>query len=353
MIDIVIFFVKENIKSYVIAMVLLSILFVLCGISYESFLTNQTQMSYTESLNNSIWIYPSRVVSEEQNGHVELGRALQEIVEFNEEYYACIFLEEFLSESFLQGLEGRNFSYKEEANEVILYGDVLNTQFEVGENILLNGISYQVVGKLPSYMPFWNLFFYSSDIEMSNTYMHAMNGDMFFINNKNAFKGKSVVSSNILCSQEMSSWGEGISMKVVKERLFEEIKGKQLFEVTSIILLFGLSGYFCLVLSVIQYKKTGKLLGILFLCGINKMKSYLFLLVNSFFVIGGAIFFYVSYMLFRSALFSRQEYIDERFWQGQQCILGGLCGMMFCILLGFHLWEYRTSVLHLLSEKVE
>ena len=251
-------------------MLLLSVVFVMCGISYESFLTNQTEMSYTESLDDSIWIYPKDEISENQNKQMEISYAWQEIVELEKESYACFFLEQFLAENFLQELEGRGFSYEDGANEAILYGDTLHARYAIGDNIKLNGVSYRVVGKLPSYMPFWSFFYYSHEIELDNAYMHALNGNMCFINNKNAFQGKNVLCSNAFCSQKITSLDSGISMKKAKETLLDEVKGKQLFEITSIILLFCLAGYFCLLISVIQYKKSGKLLGILLLNGMNR-----------------------------------------------------------------------------------
>ena len=308
--------VKQNIVYYAVLIVLFFLLFFFTGMYLDEYIVNGTELSYINSLDDSLKIYSFNagwdnrevMIDEKRAGHI--GYAYQDIV-YNDDMQnsnACFAVDSFISKYFLFHARGNGLSFQNGDNEVILYGRILEDHYKIGDMVSLNGVGYKVVGILPYYEPVWGMY---SSVSESDTdvLMYALNENMYFINNEKAFQqGDTRLRSVLFAKDDIPGLPGKASMKKIKQKVTEYKKRKQMLDNWSIAMLTGLAIYLCVSAAVIQHKKCRNMYAVFQICGMHFVKYHIICTCLSVLSVFISVLFY--FMVYWITI--RREYFDIR-----------------------------------------
>lgn len=379
MLKIMYYYIKENTVYYMIAAVLFFLLFVFSGIYMDELVVSRTELSYVDSLSDSLSIYPpdTNIGQEQerlyQNKHI--GYARLQTVENNDmgNSNACLAVDFFVSRQLFFGIKGRELSFSNGENEVILYGENLRKTYKIGEMVSLNGVEYTVVGYLPSYEPIWDMFYFQNavndtsqnndtaigsmneaavrksetNVDMENMLTYAKNQNMYIINNENAFHSEEkIVKSCVFTDGDIIKGKTAVCMENTKKELRKCLKEKLIFESVSILMLMGLAVYLCVAVSVIQHKKCVEMYAVFQLCGMQPAKYNIICTLLSFLVIAVSYFLYL--MIYWIVV--HREHFDGRLETGRLYFTGAVALVLIAILFLLNSVTNRKSALEVLRE---
>ena len=316
MVGIIYAVVKQNIGYYAVLIVLFFLLFFFTGMYLDEYIVDGTELSYMNSLDDSLKIYSfddewdnrEMMIEEKQAGHI--GYAYQEIV-YNDDMQnsnACFAVDSFISKYFLFQARGDRLSFQNGNNEVILYGRMLEEHYKIGDMVSLNGVRYKVVGILPCYEPIFGMYNSVSESD-TDVLMYALNENMYFINNELAFRqGDTKLRSVLFAKDGIPGWQGEVSMKKVKQKVIGYKKKKQAFGHWSVAMLTGFAIYLCVAAAVIQHKKCRNMYAVFQICGMHFVKYHVVCTCLSVLSVFISLFFY--FMVYWITV--RREHFDIR-----------------------------------------
>lgn len=300
---------KINMKYNLLSVLLLSAIFYMLCIFGNEYIENYHLKSYMNTLDDSLYLIRSQDISR-FDPKMEIG-IIQESIPNNDETSesnACWYVNEFYSKNFIRNIRGSALNYQNGKREVLLYGKKFEKEYRIGDVIFLEGVSYQVVGFIPSYQPLFNLKFYGSvqlsgqsdqeylmeAREMVEHYLTGpLNGNMYLVNDNSCQKGEQtgMVGGVIHFTIEKNySDIDMVSMRNLKQILLDQIQYNSNFHMYGIILLFSVTVFIMVSMSFIQYKNCSQYMGVYALCGMSPRK-YQFLSIMAWLVILSVAYF--------------------------------------------------------------
>ena len=350
MLKIMYFFVKENIVCYIITAVLFLFLFFFTGMYLDEYIIIGTELSYIHTLEDSLMLYTLNAVGEgsgwdckDSRRGEHAGYTRMAIVNNDDtrNSNACFAVDSFIGRHFLFHVRGRELSFEDGENEVILYGEMLRQRYKMGDMVSLNGEKYKVVGYLPAYEPIWDFNKNVSEDGEVDVLAYALNGNMYFINNEKAFtESSSKVQSCVFADHDIPGWRKGSSMKKMKKAMTGYRKGQQVFEAAGIAMLTGIAIYLCIATAIIQYTRCRSMYAIFWICGMHFVKYYLLCVLHSVLAVSVSVFFY--YMIYWIAV--HREHIDIRLENIRLCFVGGVSVVLMLISVLLNSFLNRNTV---------
>lgn len=340
MIRLIVNYFKVNKRYNFYIIIILFMMFMIFRTYVDEVIQDKRILDYAKYVSGDMYILDLDGIEDEPEFEQEYGDEIANVYQdiLNDdrlnEPFACYHVNEFYNNNAIYIKKGRLLSYNNE-NEVLVFGKLLRTKYNIGDKVILGGREYSVVGYLDDHGYLVNLFEnkINNKVNIEDLSTKALNGGMFIANDFDYYNSKSskgVIKNSItLVNKESGKFGNIISFEEVKKNTINSIGERKRFKILGIIMLLILLIYSVCALSVMQTRKCGKMLAVYYLQGISKTAYILFGILTNVAIIACANLVYIFIYL--------TGFLEKIFFQsntmGMWCVYSSLI-LSFVLIVG-------------------
>lgn len=281
-------------KNLLVNTVTLLAVFLMFGLSMAELALSQYYLSNTDFLDNEFYLVPNKLYDVDVATMVKGTINITDCGEVSGWYVNQVYCDNFVRLESGRGLDYRNSS------EILLCGEQLRKKYDINDEITINDKIYKVVGVLTPECGLVDLSFrydtkdYVSWID--NLY-DIRKAELIISNDITAFSENSISGLSNISFEEMDG---AISFKDICRNTRNEIKQRNFFTETLMLVLFCFSLYNIISNKITEILTFGNYYSIYALCGMSKWRRiFMSLLVNLMYVVTA---FGVYYCIFATVI---------------------------------------------------
>lgn len=338
MIKLIINYFRENKVYNFYTIIIICMIFMMFRTYVDEVIQNERILDYAEFIKNDMYLSDiSNIEDKQELKHYfnnDIACAYLDILvdkKLNESF-ACYHVNEFYCNNAIWIKKGRTLSYSNK-KEVLVFGKLLRTTYNIGDTVILGDRKYTIVGYLDDYGYLLDLFQknINNKVNIEDISTKALNEGMFIANDFDYYDSESVEgaikNSITLVNKKYDNCKNTISLENVKDNTYKSIGERKRFKMLGVIMLLILLIFSVWSLSAMQSKKCGKMLSVYYLQGISKKGYILFSMLTNVAIILCANLVYIFIYL--------SDFLKNIFFQsnsmGVWCIYSSL--ILSCVLI--------------------